>query len=67
MKKAFKTLAVSRGKYKTEDKYMSMFYITEQSLRQNFKKLFNHDCDIFARLLYIKIAREKDHAKIYFP
>lgn len=36
-------------------------------MRANFKKLFNHECDIFARLLYIKIAREKDHAKIYFP
>lgn len=59
---AFQTLAVRD----TDCKYLSTFQITEQSLINNFQKLFGHKCDIFAKILYMKMVRNKDHAKINF-
>ena len=63
MSHAFITLAEDRP---SPTKYLSMYSITEASLRANFKKLFGHSCDIFARILYLKMAGNKDHAKINF-
>jgi hypothetical protein len=59
----FKVMAEPRLK---ESKYLSMYKVTEQSLRENFSKIFGAECDILARIIYIKISRRKDHAKINF-
>lgn len=63
MAAAFMTLAEERA---TTAKYLSMYSITEASLRANFQKLFGFPCDIFARILYMKMSGNKDHAKISF-
>lgn len=63
MTSAFKTLTEPRRK---ESKYLSSYYITEQSMRRNFSKLFDDECDIFARILYLKMSNNKDHARINF-
>lgn len=63
MAAAFKTLAEDRER---ESKYLSLYQITEASLRQNFEHLFGFPCDIFARILYLKMTDTKDHAKINF-
>jgi hypothetical protein len=63
MATAFKTLAEHRER---ESKYLSLYRITETSLRQNFEHLFGFPCDIFARILYLKMTGTKDHAKINF-
>lgn len=63
MTTAFKTLTEPRRK---ESKYLSSYFITEQSLRSNFSKLFEDECDIFARILYLKMSNNKDHARINF-
>jgi hypothetical protein len=63
MAAAFKTLAEPRER---ESKYLSLYQITEASLRQNFEHLFGFPCDIFARILYLKMTGTKDHAKINF-
>lgn len=61
---AFKILAEPR---KRPTKYMSLYYMTEKSLRENFSKLFEFECDILARVIYIKLADRLDKAKIHFP
>lgn len=43
-----------------------MYKITEKSLRNNFVNLFGHSCDIFARILYMKMTGNKDSSKINF-
>ena len=63
MTSAFKILSVSRAK---ESKYLTHYYISEKSLRENFEKLFNFPCDILARIMYIKLSKRKDCAKINF-
>lgn len=63
MRSAFKILSVTRAK---ESKYITHYYITEQSIRENFEKLFSYKCDILARILYIKLSKRKDCAKIRF-
>lgn len=63
MTSAFKILSVTRAK---ESKYITHYYITEQSLRENFEKLFSFKCDILARIMYIKLSKRKDSAKIRF-
>lgn len=63
MTSAFKILSVTRTK---ESKYITHYYITEQSLRENFEKLFTFKCDILARVMYIKLSKRKDCAKIRF-
>ena len=63
MSHAFITLAEDRP---SPTKYLSMYSITEASLRTNFKKLFGYPCDIFARILYMKMSGNKDYAKINF-
>jgi len=63
MSNAFITLAEDRA---SATKYLSMYSITEASLRANFEKLFGFPCDIFARILYMKMTGNKDHAKINF-
>ena len=63
LESAFKILAERR---KRESKYISLYYITEQSMVDHFHLVFGQKCDILARVLYIKLARRKDHAKINF-
>ena len=63
MTSAFKILSVTRAK---ESKYITHYYITERSLRENFEKLFSFKCDILARIMYIKLSKRKDSAKIRF-
>jgi hypothetical protein len=60
---SFKTLSESRRR---ESKYISLYWITERSLVSNFHKVFQHRCDIFAKILYIKMSDKKDFAKIDF-
>jgi hypothetical protein len=57
---AFKILCLDRK----ETKYLSGYLMTENSLRENFEKLFGYKCDILARIMYIKISKKKDCAKI---
>jgi hypothetical protein len=64
MTSAFKILSVQRGK--GESKYLTHYHISEKSLRENFKLLFNFDCDILARIWYIKLSKRRDCAKINF-
>ena len=62
MTEAFKTLAVQRE----DSKYLSIYRVTEESIIDNFAKLFGYSCDIFARILYLRMAKNKDSAKIDF-
>mmetsp|Transcript_2823 Transcript_2823/g.4400 ORF Transcript_2823/g.4400 Transcript_2823/m.4400 type:complete len:144 (-) Transcript_2823:279-710(-) len=45
---------------------MSLFHITEQSIVENWDRLFKYKCDILARVLYIKMSKKKDFSKINF-
>lgn len=55
---AFKILSEPRkgNKAKKDNKHVSLYQITEQSLRANFEKLFGYKCDILARVMYIKMS-----------
>ena len=33
---------------------------------ENFENLFNYKCNIMAKILYIKLSKQKDKAKINF-
>jgi len=65
---AFKTLAEPRrhknGKPKKDSKCLSLYYLTERSLTENFEKLFGYKCDVLAKIMYIKLSKRKDCAKI---
>ena len=39
-----------------DNKHVSLYYITENSLRQKFHLLFDYKCDIIARVIYIKMS-----------
>lgn len=43
------------------------YYLTEETLLEKMPILFGHRCDTFAKLLYLKMSKGKDHAKIHFP
>lgn len=60
---AFKILAEKRER---DSKYLSLFYITQESIRANWKLLFKHDCDILARVIYIKLSQRKFRARVNF-
>ena len=63
----FRSLAAPRVEGKEENRsYLSLFWLTEKSIRQNFQKVFEHKCDILARIMYLKMAKSMDHAKIDF-
>ena len=49
-----------------DNKHVSLYYITESSLRQKFHLLFDYKCDIIARVIYIKMSKRTDKAKIDF-
>jgi hypothetical protein len=49
-----------------DSKYLSLFFITQDSIRENWKHVFEYDCDILARVMYIKLSRRKFRAKIDF-
>ena len=38
--------------------------MTERSLTENFEKLFGYRCDVLAKIMYIKLSKRKDCAKI---
>ena len=59
----FKILCANRTK---ETKYLSLHWISEKSLKDNFKHLFKIDCEFVADLLYKKMANKKNYAKINF-
>ena len=40
--------------------------MTEESLRENWVKLFGFPCDILARIMFIKMSKRKRCAKINF-
>lgn len=61
---AFKLLAEKRHR---DSKYLSLFRMTQESIRENWKLLFKHDCDILARVFYIKLSKRKFRARIDFP
>lgn len=65
--RAFKKLSVNgeatSSRYQKE---VASYYITQDSLVTNFEKLFNFKCDIFAKILYLNMSRNKDAAKISF-
>jgi hypothetical protein len=42
------------------------YVITQESLRTKFKVVFGDDCDVMARLMYMKMAGCKDSAEISF-
>jgi hypothetical protein len=60
---AFKILSVDRD---FTSKRLAFFFITEDSMRDNFEKLFGYPCDILARIIYIKMASRKRCARIDF-
>lgn len=60
---AFKILAVDRD---YSSKRLALFYMTEDSLRENWVKLFGFPCDILARIMFIKMSKRKRCAKINF-
>ena len=60
---AFKVLAVERD---YQSKRIALFYMTEDSLSENWVKLFGHKCDILARIMFIKMSKRKRCAKINF-
>ena len=64
--RAFKTLVANPDKARGEQKVNSQFYCTEKSMIENFDKLFGFRCDIFAKMLYIRMSKGLDHAKIDF-
>ena len=43
------------------------YHITEKTLTENFEKVFGYKCDIFAKLIYVKLSGNKDCATINFP
>jgi hypothetical protein len=64
--RAFKILVANPDKLRGEAKLSSQFYCTETSIVENFDKLFGYRCDIFAKILYLRMAKGLDHAKIDF-
>lgn len=42
------------------------FIITEQTLRSKFKAVFGAECDIFAKMIYMRLAENKEQAEINF-
>lgn len=40
--------------------------MTEKSIIDNLQKLFGYKCDVFAKMLYTRMANRMDHAKIDF-
>lgn len=66
MKRAFKVLAANQDKNKYEVKSIGQYYLTEKSIVEHFAALFGYRCDPVAKLLYIKMAKGKDFAKIDF-
>ena len=63
LESAFKMLAVRR---KRPTKYLSLYNITEQSLMENFPKLFGFECQQLAKVMYIKMANRTNFAKVNF-
>jgi hypothetical protein len=51
---------------KLDAKLAWQFYCTEKSITENFHQVFGFKCDVFAKLLYFNMSRQKVHAKIDF-
>ena len=71
MEFAFIKLGVeTRGKKQTQKAWWLCdpvdFKITEQTMRQQFKSVFGAECDIFAKMLYMRMADNKEQADISF-
>jgi hypothetical protein len=62
----FKELVANPDKNKIEVKSPPQYYCTEKSITDNFEKLFGFKNDVFAKILYINMAKKKNHAKIDF-
>lgn len=60
---AFKILAEKRDR---DSKYLSLFYITQRSIQENWKLLFKHECEILARILYVKLSKRRFKSRINF-
>lgn len=64
--RAFKVLVANPDQSRVEQKANSQFYCTEKSIIANFENLFGFRCDVFAKMLYIRMAKGLDHARIDF-
>lgn len=42
------------------------YVVTEQSVRASFSELFGADCDVFAKLMYIKMANCRELCELNF-
>jgi hypothetical protein len=67
MEQSYKLIAKLKDSKDSHTEWGVIDYVmTEESIRNNFSKLFDSDCDIFARLLYIKMAKCKDLCQLTF-
>ena len=66
MSNAFMTLGQHTRDRATERCKVYDYWITEESMRENFGKVFGSDCDIMAKLLYVKMSGMRERAKISF-
>ena len=65
LQRAFKKLAVT-PKNRKYAHGLAGYALTEQSILKGFSSLFHHKCDLFAKILYLKLSRQKDQARIDF-
>ena len=66
MQRAFMCLIANPDSTIYENKSLWQFYCTEASMTQGLERLFGVRCDPMARILYYKMARGRDHARVDF-
>lgn len=64
--RAFKKLVANKDPNPKHQKELQAYYITEQSLIENFTLLFGYRCDVLAKVMYLKMGDNKIKAKINF-
>jgi len=47
-----------------EEPKLQEMYMTERSMMDGMEKLIGSRCDVFAKMLYLKVAKNIDHCKL---
>lgn len=66
LQRAFKKLVKNKDLPNKPSKELQYYYITESSIIDNFENLFSFKCDILAKMFYLKMAKNKDSARVNF-
>ena len=40
-------------------------WLTQKSICEGFSKVFGFKCDVMAKLLYMRVSENKDHARVH--